>query len=553
MQDDLSMDLDLRGYWQLIRPWLWLIVLAALLAGGTAYAVSNWMIEPVYSASVRIVVQPSSSLTGSDYADIMAGQRAALTYAELINSRPLQETALLRLGYTEEQISTFGGQGSNYPYELTVSPVRDTQVLKITVESTDFQLTADLANMLAKVFMDENRGRQTARFEDALLRLQKQIDSLEQDIGDYKARLGSTVDAAERGELEAQITQLQDSLARLSTAYQSIQLAELQAADLIDIIEPAQYPRSPIRPRKVMNTFLAAVVGGMVAVGGVFLREYLDNSLKSANEAERLVEAPVLGQIWHESKIAKANGSGEQGVVINQPLSLVAEAYRLLRTNLQFASVDEPLKVILVTSPGPSEGKSTVSLNLALALEAAGKRVVLIDADMRRPKLCKYAQVEREPGLSELLVSAEMDLRRYLKPVLVNPDIKILPPGQIPPNPTELLGSKRMEELLARLGGLEDVVVIVDSPPVLAAADATILSAKVDGVLLVMEIGTTARQAIAKTADQIRRSGARILGTVLNKVPTNGQGSYYYYYYSEQASSSFWPWAKNKKRREKIN
>ncbi|MCD4738740.1 MAG: P-loop NTPase, partial [Anaerolineae bacterium] len=425
MQDELTMDLDLRIYWQLIRHWLWLIVLAALLAGGTAYTVSKWMVEPVYNAAVRIIVQPSSSLMGSDYADIMAGQRAAQTYAEMINSRPLQEAALLRLGYPAGQI---------IPYELTIAPVRDTQVLKISVESTDAQLTADLANMLAQVFMEENQERQTARFQDALARLQKQIDSLEQDIGDYRARLDATSDSTERSELESQITRLQDSLSRLYTAYQSIQLAELQAADLVSVIEPARYPQGPIRPRKMMNALLAAVVGGMIAVGGVFLQEYLDTSIKSSDEAERLVEAPVLGRIWHESEKNRVNGSGEQGVIIDRPLSLGAEAYRLLRTNLQFTSVDEPLKVILVTSPSPGEGKSTVALNLALALEATGKRVILIDADMRRSKLCKYAQVEREPGLSETLVSPEMDLWHYLQPVPMQPEIQILPPGHNPPN-----------------------------------------------------------------------------------------------------------------------
>lgn len=544
MQDELTMDIDLRMYWQLIRRWLWLIVLAALLAGGTAYIISKWMVEPVYHAAVRIIVQPSSSLTGSDYADIMAGQRAAQTYAEMLNSRPLQEAALLRLGYAEEQL---------IPYELTITPVRDTQVLQISVESIDAQLTADLANMLAQVFMEENRERQTARFQDALARLQKQIDALEQDIGEYRVRLDSVSDSAERSELESQITRLQDSLSRLTTAYQSIQLAELQAADLVSIIEPARYPEGPIRPRKAMNALLAAVVGSMVAVGGVFLQEYLDTSVKSANEAERLVEAPVLGRIWHEAEMDKLNGSGEHGVIINHPLSLGAEAYRLLRTNLQFTSVDEPLKAILVTSPSPGEGKSTVALNLALALEATGKRVILIDADMRRPKLCKYAQVEREPGLSETLASPEMDWQRYLQPLPMQPEIQLLPPGHSPPNPTELLGSRRMEELLAHFREREDVIVIVDSPPVLVAADATILSAKVDGVLLVVEVGSTARQAIAYTVEQVRRSGARLLGTVLNKVPMDGRGSYYHYgYYSEEEEKrSSWPWAKKKRRHAK--
>ncbi|MGC9399901.1 MAG: polysaccharide biosynthesis tyrosine autokinase [Anaerolineae bacterium] len=539
---------DLQAYWQLIRRWLWLIILAALLAGGTAYTVSRWFVEPIYSAQAQIVIQPSSSVTGSEYSDILAGQRAALTYAEMIQSLPLQETALSKMGYTVEPQSTH----LDFPLltDLTVQPVRDTQIVEVKVESPDPQFAADFTNALIEVFIEQNQERQSARYQDAQMRLQAQMDDIEENIGELKARLTSIEEAEERGRIEAQIIQLQDSLSRLSSAYQSIQVAELQAADLVSVVEPARVPRNPVRPRTMMNTLLAAVVGGMVAVGGVFLREYLDMTVRNPDEVEALSQAPVLGKIWYEEKIAESNGKA--GIVVHHPLSLTAEAYRLLRTNLQFSSVDTPLKVILVTSPGPTEGKSTIVYNLGLALAASGKHVILVDADMRRPKLCEYAGVERKPGLSDVLVKQNLNLKEYLKPAQDMDDLWVLPPGQMSPNPTELLGSRRMSELLNNFRERNDVIVLLDSPPVLAAADAPVLAALADGVLLVLEVGQTNRQMLAQAVEQIRRSGTRLLGSVLNKVPMNGKGSYYYYYYAEEEDHrSIWPWQKRKRRRRR--
>jgi capsular exopolysaccharide synthesis family protein len=206
-----------------------------------------------------------------------------------------------------------------------------------------------------------------------------------------------------------------------------------------------------------------------------------------------------------------------------------------------------------VTSPGPSEGKSTVVYNLGLALAASGKHVIMIDADMRRPKLCEYAGVQRKPGLSDALVEHTLNLKNYLKPAQDMDEVWVLPPGQMPPNPTELLGSRQMSSLLDNFRQRADVFVIIDSPPVLAAADAPVLAGLVDGVLLIMESGQTNRQMLVQAVDQIRRSGTRLLGSVLNKVPMNGRGGYYYYYYysDDDENTTIWPWSKKKRRHQR--
>ncbi len=530
MEDELIVDIDLRVYWELFKRWFWLIALAGLLAGMASYAVSKWMLAPVYRATVQVVVQPSSSLGQTSYQDILAGQRVASTYAEMLKSLPVQEEALTKLGYSEMQILAF--EQNDFPYDLTVQPLRDTQVIEVQVESTDPQLATNFANMLVEVFIAENQERQTGRFQTTQLQIEEQMVGIESEIENLRDRLEETSDGGERAQMETRLAQLQDSLSRYATTYQSVQLAQLQAVDLVSVVQPARVPRWPVRPRKAMNALIAAVLGGMVALGAIFLREVLDTSVRDSDQAETITRSPVLGQIWYEQEIANSNGAGSK-VVIQKPLSLTAEAFRLLRANLQFAAVDSPLRVLLISSPGPTEGKSTISLNLSLALAAAGRRVIIIDADMRRPKVAAYAGIRREPGLSDLLVDREGGVADYLQPVEEMDRVAVLPPGKTPPNPAELLGSRRMGEVLLACQELADIV-IVDSPPVLAAADAAVLAAQTDGVLLVLEAGSSERKAVEQATEQLKRSGAQLLGSVMNKVPMNGRQGYYYYYYDSE-------------------
>lgn len=548
MEEDV-MEIDLQAYWLLLRRWLWLIVLLALVAGGTSYGVSSYFVTPIYQAATRIAVQPSSSLSGSTYSDILAGQYAATSYAQMITASSISEEALRRLGYSEEAIAQ-----ELIPFTLSAATVRDTQLIDIKVESPDPYLAANLANTIAQVFIEQNKARQTARFAEYREGLNQEIQAVEGELAQLRTRLEQTP-AADRAALETEIARKQDLINRYTQAYQNVQLAELQATDLISVVQPATVPDAPVRPRKMQNALLAAVVAGMLGVGFVFLREYLDTSVKAPEEAEALLQAPVLGQIWLEKNMAKGNGTAQRKIVITNPVALTAEAFRVLRTNLQFASVDQPLRTLLVSSAGPSEGKSTVTLNLALALGAAGKRVIVVDADMRRPQLYKYAEVRREPGLSDALVDRESPVTRYLQPIPELDAVRVLPPGRLPPNPTDLLGSRRMGELLAECLQQADVV-ILDSPPILAAADTPVLAAQVDGALVVLEAGGTDRRMVRDAYEQMQRAGARILGSVMNKVPQDGKHGYYYYYYyysDEHKPRSFWDrlfQSKNRRQRE---
>ena len=541
MADELEMELDLRLYWRLFLRWFWLIALAALLAGGAAYVVSRWFIQPVYQASVQLLIQPSSSLGGTNYQDILAGQRVASTYAEILQSRPVIISALRQMGYTDEELENFDEEG--VLFELSVGSLGDTQLIELKVESTNRRFAMEFANGIAKTFIEDNQNRQTARFAETQAEILEQMALIDDELKLQESQLEVTEDAQERSRLELQIAQNRDSLSRLNNAYQNIVLAKLQSLDLISVIEPARLAEKPIRPRKMVNTVLAAVVGGLVAVSGVILSEMLDTSVKSPDEAASLTGAPVLGQIWYEKDISGSTGVGPM-VVLQKPLSLTAEAFRLLRANLEFVSVDTPLNVILVTSSGPTEGKSTISLNLALAMALTGRKVLLIDADMRKPRLHGYAGVDREPGLSNALIDHDADISSYLQPLPDVEGVMLMPAGKAPPNPAELLGSRRMRELIEACRLMADVV-IIDSPPILAAADAAVLAPQTNGALLIIEPGSSDKKAVVQGAEQLHRSGAHLLGTVLNKVPMDNKGGYYYHYYyyyqsDEEQSKSIW-------------
>lgn len=224
----------------------------------------------------------------------------------------------------------------------------------------------------------------------------------------------------------------------------------------------------------------------------------------------------------------KALSNGQAIVTWEDPKSVAAEAYRILRTNLQFASPDERLQALLITSPGPDDGKTTITANLAASLAQAGHQVIAVGADLRRPTLHKYFEVRNTVGLTSVLVG-QATLDAALQQAKV-PRVRVLASGPIPPNPSELLGSRRMQGVMNELRERADMIV-VDAPPVLAVADAGLLARLVDGCLLVISVGRTPRELAVSAKEQLEQVGARILGVVANRVDRAVGGYYYYYYY----------------------
>ncbi|MFW6200324.1 MAG: polysaccharide biosynthesis tyrosine autokinase, partial [Gemmatimonadota bacterium] len=327
----------------------------------------------------------------------------------------------------------------------------------------------------------------------------------------------------------------------LSQLYEA-RIVEAAAAPYVDVIDPALEGR-PIQPRGQVNVVLGALLGLILGVGTAFFLEYLDRTIRTSNDIEALLGIPVLGLVPRLRRVEDREAEEKEGgtvplIVALDPLDPAAEAYRNLRMNLTFMSTeDDPVRAILVTSPGPGEGKSTTALNLAVMLAQQGRKILLIDADLRRPALHRALDLLREPGLTDLLVG-NATMKEAVRPNVL-PNLDILPSGPFPPNPSELLDSKSMKRLIADLRDKYEQIVI-DSPPMLAVTDTSVLSTRADGVLLVMRSGETEQRAAERSVDQLRRLDVRIFGAVLNEVSTSAAEDSYYlqYYYAYEPDRS---------------
>jgi len=305
----------------------------------------------------------------------------------------------------------------------------------------------------------------------------------------------------------------------------------------IHVVDPALSPTIPVRPKKILNIAIGLMVGLILGVTLAFVQESLDNSIKSAEDVERLIATPALAVIpkarpsWLRSRGDKSqaeNGAVEL-IILKQPTSALAESYRTLRTSILLSTAPRPPQALLVTSAQPQEGKTCTSLNLAFGLAQRGVRVLIIDADLRRPGIATALGLpENSNGLSSLLSGAHSldEALRQFEPV---PNLWVLPGGPRPPNPADLLSSPTMEKVLNELRERFEHLVL-DSAPLLMVTDATILSTLVDGVVLVVESGVTPRGSVVRAHKILESAGGRILGTVLNKVDSRGDGYYGYYY-----------------------
>lgn len=292
----------------------------------------------------------------------------------------------------------------------------------------------------------------------------------------------------------------------------------------LSVIKPPTAPSSPSAPNTKLNLVLGLVIGLVIGVCGALVRTTLDNRVRGEADLRRVTDSPVLGVISFDQDALK-----KPLLTQATPQSPRAESFRQLRTNLQFANVSGEAKSILVTSSLPGEGKSTTATNLAIALAQAGQSVCLVDADLRRPMINDYLGLDRSAGLTTALVGVA-EVNDLLQP-WGSDNLYILTSGQIPPNPSELLGSSLMKELLVRLESVFDVV-IVDAPPLLPVTDAAVLSQHVGGVLLVVGAQKLRRQDLEKSLGALELVGSNVLGVVLNRAPSKGPDAYQYGYYS---------------------
>ncbi len=481
------MQLSFRDYASIIwrRKWIVLypILLTAVVAGVLAY------LTPVkYRSAAEVLVQlpPTADTVGSTGA-VMSPR---LIENELRAASGSELQAEVRKIIGDEPV-------------LSVSADEGSDVFRFLAVSGGRRQAGAAANAYAQMYIERQRSTL---------------------IDEYGARadvISGQLDRAVEAGATLEVIEYEQELENLTL---SIELARTSGSTLIDEARTAGAPFEP-RPRRTIA--LAAMLGLLIGLGVAFLLEYLDTSIRDEEELSAISGLPTL------ATIPESEG-GSRLISRDDPHSRSSEAYRSLRTAVQFLTIDRTIKVIQVTSPHPGEGKSTTAANLAFVVANGGRKTVLVDCDLRKPQIHGMFGTSNDRGFSSVMLE-QVSLQGALQEVYDEPNLSVLGSGPTPPNPSELLSSTRAAKIFEALAGAFDLV-IVDSPPVLPVADAAVLAGLADGVILVGTSGTTERRTLAKTIDRLEQVDAKLLGTVLNRHDVADDVDYTYIYATPEPS-----------------
>jgi len=461
--------------------------------------------------------------------DILIDQNVKL---QTVQFESAERNLQARVDQAEEQIAALEGQITSLSTEILQKQIENVQAQMTDVQSQINAIKLDMSEI--DPFSESEVDRARLANDQAKIDELSPILSLYQEIYTQLVVLGRTSDSGETSSVD--LDRLKTTLNLYQQIYissinslETLRLSKAQSTPTVMQVETANKPTTPISPKPIQSALLAAAIGLFVTAGFAFLVEFLDDTLKTPDDIKDLLDTPVIGFIG-ELKNSPKQGEDSLGVfVAKNPRSPVAEAFRSLRTNLEYSSVDNPARIILVTSSGESEGKSTVAANLAIVEAQSGKNVIIIDADMRRPKVHVQFNKSNRRGLSDV-VTGKLRIDDVVKTYDQVENLSIITCGTIPPNPSELLGSERMSQTLKDLKERFDLV-IIDTPPMIVS-DAQILSRKVDGVIFVIIPGQTRAIAALRPMEELRRIGSNVLGVVANKIPRNRDyyyGGYNYY------------------------
>jgi polysaccharide biosynthesis transport protein len=526
--------MELNVYLRPLRRWWWLLLVSTLLAAASSY----WYVSQqpsLYEATTTLMIGQGfedPNPTGMEFA---LSQQLTETYADLVQRQPVREQTMTALGLTELPV-------------YIAQPLPNRQLLEIVVVDTNPQMAKAVADELANQLIlqsptaprPEDQERE-AFIDEQLTSLQTNIQQTQSDIATKRVELESAFSALEIRELQTELAALQTKLDTLQSNYAAL-LANTSegAANTITVIEPATLPLEPNDSEKPLTVLSASALAFALAVATAYLLEYLDNTVRTPEDVA------VVNGVAHLPGIPKfpANSSKIPVLAQDAALSPVTDAFRALRTGLYAAMANKPGKIFLITSAAPKEGKSIIAANLAAVLAEGGKRVRLIDADLRRPRQHKLFNVASDSGLADLLValeghdrsngSGEMIERVTKKLDMAN--LGLITAGSNPVEGTRLLGSDTMKMLLQTISQHVDYV-IIDSPPLLAVADPFMLSTQVDGVILVASASSIPRKQVEQALHRLSEANANVVGVVLNHQETSVEGYQYYQYYHAYADS----------------
>jgi capsular exopolysaccharide synthesis family protein len=536
--------MELRDYINVIMSRKWVIVGAVVLVVAAAL-IFSLLQSPVYESRVKILAEinragesASDSLVSFAFSD---PNQYIQTQAEIIGTKTMAKSVYDRLEYNYEELRYKAEQGEEVfipesipsPEKLMgnvkVERQQNTSVFEIAMTNGEPLLARDIAQAYGEEYILDRQLSAVKQISEArkevwnrIQEVQTQIEELAQEVKQY------TKDNIPP-ELQAQASQAVNLWATLYEKYMSLRVAEALEQRGLEIIEPAE-PGKKVSPRTTRNGTLALFLGLILGVGMAFLVDYLDNTLKTREDFEKYYGSTIIGEI---AKTAAPEEGEREIVYFARPDDPAAEGFRNLRTNLQFLNLEGETRLVMITSSGPNEGKTSVAINLGAALSEMGRKVVVVEADLRRSALNKFLQGKPEKGLTSVIMGTST-LEESITGT-ENENLKVMLSGVKPPNPAELVSSQAMQDLLRSLKDMYDYV-IVDAPPALAVSDAIAMAPMMDGVLLVASHGIANREAARHTVELLGKVDARILGVVINNVEMSGRYGYGYYspyhYYS---------------------
>jgi capsular exopolysaccharide synthesis family protein len=556
--------MELLRYWKVIQKSLLLIIAIVVLAlGGTAIYTINQPRQ--YESSSTLLLNPSVPNSLVPYVQNQVAANLADSYTELIRTRSFAESVVKELPFplSPDQV----------PASISTRLTPNTLFYKITARMDDPEKAQQLVSTVVEVFLSANAAQEAAKskqgtdditaetiklLDNKLKYLRDQITSYETEITQLEAQPVSIDRSDQLLQLRGQLLTLQQSETDAIVA--RAQLGNMSLAPNTALVIDQALPGRPVSSRMATNLIVALALSLLLGVGIAFLRDYLDYSVHSPEQLEETLGiAPMAavgivgasgkrayGYGYGRSRSNRRNGkeeSAEAGklggrklVTLEHPRSIESESFRVLRTNIQFSGIERTIRNLAVTSAGPGEGKSFTSANLAIVMAQASKRVILVDADLRKPSLHKLFEIPNTAGFTSMVINNSTDVEGAIQTLPGLDSLAIITSGPMPPNPSELLNSHPAANIMEQLSQQADIV-IYDTPPAGVVTDPVILATRVDAVVMVVGAGIARRDTLKRILHNLRNVGAVTVLPVLNRVKEREMQGYYssYYYYGSDS------------------